>query len=73
MFLRMDKILIEKSTLTDIGNAIREKENSNDPIPVKEMAKRISTLYDISGTVKTQVILEKSSMGTLSFVDYNGE
>ena len=36
-----EKVLINKSILTDIGNAIREKEESIDLIPSTEMATRI--------------------------------
>lgn len=40
----MSKYLIEDSTLTAIGNAIRGKESSEAPIPTTEMAERISAL-----------------------------
>ena len=36
-----EKVIIDKSILTDIGNAIREKEESSDLIPSTEMATRI--------------------------------
>ena len=36
-----EKVIINKSILTDIGNAIREKEESSDLIPSTEMATRI--------------------------------
>jgi hypothetical protein len=40
----MDKVFINKSTLEGIGNAIRGKEGSTEPIPTTEMAERISSL-----------------------------
>ena len=45
----MEQVLINKSTLTDIGNAIREKESSNELIPVLDMADRIMALGGASG------------------------
>jgi hypothetical protein len=40
----MSKVFIEESTLTDIGNAIREKEGTNKAIPTLQMANRIRNL-----------------------------
>ena len=40
----MAKVFIEEATLTAIGDAIREKEGSNDPIPVVDMSTRISAI-----------------------------
>lgn len=37
----MAEYLIQDTTLTAIGDAIREKEESSDPIPVSEIASRI--------------------------------
>lgn len=40
----MSKLFIEDTTLTAIGNAIRNKEGSEGLIPTTEMAERISNL-----------------------------
>jgi hypothetical protein len=40
----MAKVLIEETTLTAIGDAIRGKENSADLVPVNDMATRISAI-----------------------------
>jgi len=40
----MAKIFIEETTLTSIGDAIREKEGTTDLIPVTEMSARISAI-----------------------------
>lgn len=40
----MAKIFIEETTLTNIGNAIREKEGSTDLIPVTAMSDRIANI-----------------------------
>ena len=40
----MSKVFIEESTLTAIGDAIREKEGSAELIPTAEMAQRIGAL-----------------------------
>lgn len=40
----MAKVLIEETTLTAIGDAIRGKENSTDLVPVNDMATRISAI-----------------------------
>ena len=46
--------VIQESTLTNIANAIREKEQSTDPIPLSEFAPRISNLIvKGDGTVST--------------------
>lgn len=37
----MAKVFIEESTLSAIGNAIREKEGSTELVPVPEMSTRI--------------------------------
>ena len=39
-----EKVFIKKSTLTSIGDAIRNKEGSTDPIPGAEMPARIEAL-----------------------------
>ena len=40
----MAKVFIEETTLTNIGNAIREKEGSTDLIPVTDMSTRIANI-----------------------------
>ena len=40
----MAKVFIEESTLSAIGDAIREKEGSTDLVPVTDMASRISAI-----------------------------
>lgn len=39
-----EQVILNKSILTDIGNAIRQKEGSTDPIPSIDMANRITNL-----------------------------
>lgn len=40
----MSKLFIEDTTLTAIGNAIRTKEGTTEPIPTVDMAERIANL-----------------------------
>jgi hypothetical protein len=40
----MAKVLIEETTLTAIGDAIRDKEGTTDLVPVNDMATRISAI-----------------------------
>ena len=40
----MAKVFIEETTLTAIGDAIREKEGTTELIPVTEMSTRISAI-----------------------------
>ena len=55
----MAEYLIQDTTLTAIGDAIRAKEESSDPIPVSEIAARIAaietgvTVQRVSGTFTT--------------------
>lgn len=49
--------VIEKATLTDIGDAIREQEGSTEPVPTSQMAARIRNL---SG----KVVLDESFPAT---------
>ena len=61
-----EKVIINKSILTDIGNAIREKEESSDLIPSTEMATRIR---DFQGGAKiVSAGVEKILKG-----EYNGD
>ena len=46
----MSKLFIEDTTLTAIGNAIRTKEGSTEPIPTTEMAERIANLPSGGGS-----------------------
>ena len=55
----MKQVLINKTTLTAIGDAIREKEGSSELIPVNDMASRISAIVGISG--------KKFTTGTVTF------
>lgn len=45
----MAKVFIEETTLTAIGDAIREKEGTSDLIPVADMSSRISAIPSGSG------------------------
>lgn len=45
----MAKVLIDESTLTSIGDAIREKEGTTDLIPVPDMESRIRNLSTSGG------------------------
>lgn len=42
-----NKYLIGESTLTEIADAIRTQENSNEAIPTKEFAKHISAIEPV--------------------------
>ena len=55
----MEQVLINRSTLTGIGNAIREKESSNDLVPVNDMAERIKAIASSGG--------RKTTTGTITF------
>lgn len=50
----MAEYLIQDTTLTAIGDAIRSKEESSDPIPVPEIAARIAA-------IETGVIVQRAS------------
>ena len=56
----MAEYLIQDTTLTAIGDSIRAKEESSDPIPVSEIASRIAaietgvTVQRASGTLTTK-------------------
>ncbi len=56
----MGKLIIDESTLTSIGNAIREKEGSTELVPVTDMAERILALSgEISDEQLNQMIGER--------------
>lgn len=52
----MSKVFIEETTLTAIGDAIREKTSSEDLIAPLDMATAISNLSSGGGTLKMKVI-----------------
>lgn len=63
----MAKVFIEESTLTGIGDAIREKEGSTGLVPVTEMASRISAISgggDLSDIEPLNAELEQILYGT---------
>lgn len=45
----MAKVFIEETTLSAIGDAIREKDGTSDLIPVTEMSSRISAISSGGG------------------------
>ena len=49
----MAKIFIEETTLSNIGDAIRDKEGTSDLIPVNDMASRISAITTGGGNEPT--------------------
>lgn len=55
-----EKWAIKKSTLDDIGNAIREKEGSTEPIPVNALADRIGALQIGGGENKVAQVVDKT-------------
>lgn len=64
----MTKLLIDSSTLTDIADAIRDKEESSSPIQVSNMATRIENLPSGGiGEVESVTITNKSAFQNLSF------
>lgn len=56
-----EKVIINKSILTDIGNAIREKKGTTDLIPTIEMASEIAEIQSGGGL--------KGYSGTLANLD----
>lgn len=56
----MAKVLIEETTLTAIGDAIRGKEGTTDLVPVNDMAARIEALNNtvVEGTEIYEAILD---------------
>lgn len=51
----MAKVFIEETTLTNIGNAIRDKEGSSELIPVTDMATRIAAIESGGGAEITEL------------------
>lgn len=66
----MAKIFIEETTLTAIGDAIREKEGSSALVPVNDMASRISAIQ--GGSDPIIEALEITSNGTYTAKDCDG-
>lgn len=67
----MAKYSIEDATLTGIGDAIRAKEGSTDPIPVPDLPSRISAIQtgsDVSGVTAE----EPDVVAGKVFVDASG-
>lgn len=54
----MAKVFIEESTLSAIGDAIREKEGSTALVPVNDMASRIRRLAETDLSIDINAILE---------------
>lgn len=66
----MPKVFIEETTLTAIGNAIREKEGTTELVPVNDMATRISAIETGSDPIIES--LEITSNGTYTATDCDG-
>lgn len=66
----MAKVFIEETTLTNIGNAIRDKEGTTELIPVNDMATRI-TAIETGGNEPTDEELVVTGNCTHRF-SYNG-
>lgn len=76
----MSKVFIDESTLTDIGDAIRDKEGSSEKIPTTQMAERILglrssselqiaksfTVHSLNDFGKAKVELELPKAGSLA-------
>lgn len=76
----MAKIFIEETTLSNIGNAIRDKEGTSDLIPVNDMASRISAittggneLTDEELTITGDCSYRFSNNGWSWFIDKYGD
>jgi hypothetical protein len=57
----MAKVFIEESTLTAIGDAIREKEGTAELVPVTDMATRISAIQSGGGGDFPEIVLTDSA------------
>jgi hypothetical protein len=64
----MAKVFIEESTLTEIGNAIRNKKSSSAKIPVPSMASEILSI-GIGGMLSLVIKVETGSIVTCSNTD----
>ena len=62
----MTKYLIDSNTLTDIADAIREKESSSSPIQVSAMADRIENIHTGGTPVSSITITNKASLQNLT-------
>ena len=52
----MAKVFIEETTLTAIGDAIREKEGTTELVPVNDMATRISAIQGGGGDIPEEAL-----------------
>ena len=64
----MSKVFIEESTLTSIGNSIREKTGMTDPIPTTEMATAIDSISS-SGGGGLNVVSISAAYSTTTSID----
>ena len=62
----MTKLLIDSDTLTDIADAIREKESSSSPIQVSNMAERIEDIHTGGTPVSSITITNKADLQNLT-------
>lgn len=62
----MTKLLIDSNTLTDIADAIRDKESSSSPIQVSNMATRIENIHTGGTPVSSITITNKADLQNLT-------
>lgn len=67
----MAQYLIEDTTLTAIGDAIREKEGSTEVIPVPDMAARIGAITTGGVANAYSITVSGSGTNTLTITDSN--
>ena len=63
----MAKVFIEETTLTAIGDAIREKEGTAELVPVNDMATRIKAIESGGGGELPEEAFELSGSLAYSF------
>lgn len=66
----MSKVFIEESTLTSIGNAIREKNGTTDMIAPLDMATAITNLPSGGGTMVWENVAEMATNGKYNISKY---
>lgn len=66
----MSKVFIEESTLTSIGNAIREKNGTIDMIAPLDMATAITNLPSGGGTMVWENVAEMTTNGKYNISKY---